>query len=148
MKFSDLIGLWFLASIFMMWRFSKYTRILINNKRLDAEEQERAKASIQRAIALLSSGQVMPGSALSMAVQPLTDLAIDKETAWGWKGTYSVSNGRRKKVSIPKAYPNFAPVQGMEPALEPVPARWILLGLAAALALILGLIGFSIGLML
>lgn len=132
------------------YRFSKKAVTLrtIRWEILDAEEQERAKASIQRAIALLSSGQVMPGSALSMAVQPLTDLAIDKETAWGWKGTYSVSNGRRKKVSIPKAYPNFAPVQGMEPALEPVPARWILLGLAAALALILGLIGFSIGLML
>lgn len=48
MKFSDLIGLWFLASIFMMWRFSKYTRMLANNRRLDAEEQAlyRKKAQV------------------------------------------------------------------------------------------------------
>ena len=132
------------------YRFSKKAITLraIRWEILDGSEQERAKSSIQRAIALLSSGQVMPGSALSMAVQPLTDLTIDKETPWGWKGTYSVSNGRRKKISIPKAYPNFAPVPGMEPALGPVPARWGLLGLAAALALILGLTGFSFGLML
>lgn len=132
------------------YRFSRKAVTLrtIRWEILDAEEQERAKASIQRAIALLSSGQVMPGSALSMAVQPLTDLTIDKETPWGWRGAYSVSNGRRKKISIPKAYPNFAPVPGMEPALEPVPARWGLLGLAAALALILGLVGFCFGLML
>lgn len=132
------------------YRFSKKAVTLrtIRWEILDAEEQERARASIQRAIALLSSGQVMPGSALSMAVQPLTDLAIGKETAWGWKGTYSVSNGRRKKISIPKAYPGFAPVQGVEPALEPVPAHWGLFGLAAVLALLLGLAGFSLGLML
>lgn len=132
------------------YRFSKKAITLraIRWEILDGSEQERAKSSIQRAIALLSSGQVMPGSALSMAVQPLTDLTIDKETPWGWKGAYSVSNGRWKKISIPKAYPNFAPVPGMEPVLEPVPARWGLLGLAAALALILGLIGFSFGLML
>lgn len=115
---------------------------------LDGEEQDRLKASVLRAVGLLTSGQIMPGSALGMAVQPLTDLAIDRETPWGWKGTYSVANGKRKKISIPKAYPNFAPVQGVEPALEPVPARWGLLGLAAVLALLLGLVGFSLGLTL
>lgn len=115
---------------------------------LDGEEQDRLKASVLRAAGLLTSGQVMPGSLLSMAVSPLADLQVIKETPWKWVCTCSAANGRQKKVSIPKAYPNFAPVPGMEPALEPVPARWVLLGAAAALALILGLTGYGLGAMM
>ena len=32
--------------------------------------------------------------------------------------------------------------------MEPAPARWVLIGVSAALALLLGLAGFSIGLTL
>ena len=115
---------------------------------LDGEEQERLKASVLRAVSLLTSGQLLPGSLLSMAVSPLSGLQVVKENPWKWTCTYSVSNGRQKKVSIPKAYPGFVPVQGMEPPMEPAPARWVLIAVAAALALLFGLAGFSIGLSL
>ena len=110
---------------------------------LSGEEQERLKSSVLRAVSLLTSGQVMPGSLLSVAVSPLSDLQVVKETPWKWVCTHSVSNGRQKKVSIPKAYPGFAPVPGLEPPMEPAPARWVLIGVSAALALLLGLAGFS-----
>lgn len=64
MKFADLIGLWFLASIFMMWRFSKYTRILINNKRLEPEEQERYRKKAQ--VSLGAAGGFLALTALSI----------------------------------------------------------------------------------
>lgn len=112
---------------------------------LNGEEQERAKASVMRAITLLSSGQVMPGSMLGMAVLPLTDLRVVKETRWGWKCAYSVSNGKTRKISIPKAYPGFAPDPALEPAQAPVPARWGLAVLALALTAALGLAGAGIG---
>lgn len=112
---------------------------------LNAEEQERAKASVLRAIGVLTSGQVMPGSALSMAVMPLTDLQIDKETKWAWQGFYSGRNGRRTKVNIPKAYPGFTPGPGFEPVRAPVPARWSLVGIALALTLVFALLGGMVG---
>lgn len=112
---------------------------------LDEAEREQLKVSVRRAAALLSSGQVMPGSALSMAVLPLTGLRIDKETPWAWKGVYSAGGGGEKKISIPKAYRGFAPAPGLEPAQEPVPARWGLVALAAALAAVLGLAGAVLG---
>ncbi len=112
---------------------------------LTPEEQAQAKISIQRAIALLSSGQVMPGSALSLAVLPLTNLRVEKENHWAWKCAYSVANGKEKKVSIPKAYPGFAPAPGLEPVQDPAPARWGLLGLAVALAVLLGAAGAGAG---
>ena len=112
---------------------------------LNEEERAQARTSIQRAIALLGSGQVMPGSALSLAVMPLTDLRVVKETKWAWKVVYSGVGGREKKLSIPKAYPGFAPAPGMEAAQEPAPARWALLGVALALAAVLGLAGAGLG---
>ncbi|MBD5170105.1 MAG: hypothetical protein HDT20_08340 [Oscillibacter sp.] len=107
-------------------------------EKLSAEDQARARVSITRAIGLLQSGQVMGGSALSRAVMPLTDLEITGEDHWRWKGTYSVRNGKRKKVSIAKAFPNFAPVQGMERPDGPMPWRWSLFVTALVLALLFG----------
>ncbi|MCI8915883.1 MAG: hypothetical protein HFF26_04330 [Oscillospiraceae bacterium] len=115
---------------------------------LSAEEQERARASILRAISLLSSGQVMPGSILSRAVMPLTDFQFIQEDSWRWLGSYANANGRRKKLSIPKAYPGFAPVPGMEPAQEPVPPRWGLFILSVVLAAVLALAGAGFGMLL
>lgn len=112
---------------------------------LDEEERERAKVSVLRAIALLTSGQVMPGSALSVAVLPLTNLQIVQETKWKWKGVYTTDGGKEKKISIPKAYPDFAPIPGQEPAQDPAPARWGLVGLAALLAALLGCVGWVSG---
>lgn len=107
-------------------------------EKLSEEDQTRGKAAITRAISLLQSGQVMPGSALSRAVLPLTDLEITGEDNWRWKGTYSVSSGKRKKVSIAKSFPNFSPASGMEQPTGPMPWRWSLLITALVVALILG----------
>lgn len=129
------------------YRFTKKLGVLkgLRWEILDGEEQERLKNSVLRAVALLTSGQLMPGSILSMAVSPMADLQVVKEDPWKWKCTYSAGGGKTKKVSIPKAYPGFAPVRGMEPAQEPAPARWGLLGLAVALTALFGLLGAGIG---
>nr|WP_326125415.1 hypothetical protein [uncultured Oscillibacter sp.] len=55
MRFSDLIGWCFVASIFMMWRFSKYSRILIHNKSLEPEEQARYRKKAQMALGAAGS---------------------------------------------------------------------------------------------
>ncbi len=123
------------------YRFTKQTGAFrpIRWETLNGTEREQLKISIQRAIALLTSGQVMPGSALGMAVMPLPNLQITKETPWAWKGTYQGKNGGEKKISIPKAYEGFAPAPGLEPAQEPPPARWSMPAAGAALALALAL---------
>ena len=101
------------------YRFTKRTGAFraIRWEILTEQEQEQLKVSVQRAVALLSSGQVMPGSALSAAVMPLPNLRIYKETRWLWKGTYSGRDGKEKKVAIPKAYEGFSPAQELEAVL-------------------------------
>ena len=47
MRFSHFIGWCFVASIFMMWRFSKYSRILIYSKKLTPEEQTRYRRTVR-----------------------------------------------------------------------------------------------------
>lgn len=132
------------------YRFTKKTGALraLRWDILTPEEQERAKASILRAIGLLTSGQVMPGSALSLAVLPLTDLRIYEETKWAWKGAYSAGGGKEKKITIAKAYLGFAPAPGMEPVQRPVPPRWSMVALAVALTAVLGLLGAGFGYLL
>lgn len=132
------------------YRFTEKT-IRIRALKWDAlsqTEQERAKASILRAISLLTSGQVLPGSSLSLVVLPLTDFELIKEDQWSWQGQYSLQNGRRKKIRIAKAYPNFAPVYALEPPQEPASYRWGLFALALVLALALGAAGYGLGTLL
>lgn len=109
---------------------------------LSMEEQERARASVLRAVSLLNGGQVMPGSALSRAVLPLTDYQFERETDWGWRGTYALRNGRRKRITIPKCYPGFAPAPGLEPCQEPAPFQWRRIALGLVLAAALGAVGY------
>lgn len=112
---------------------------------LSPAEQERAKAAILRAITLLTGGQVLPGSSLSLVVLPLTDFELVKEDRWSWQGRYSLQNGQWKKIRIAKAYPHFAPVYGMQPPQEPPSFRWGLCALALVLALALGAAGYGLG---
>ncbi len=129
------------------YRFTKRTGAVraIRWEILTDEERQQLKVSIQRAIALLTSGQVMPGSALSAAVMPLPGLRIRKETRWAWKGTYSGRDGREKRITLPKAYADFSPDPEMEPARQPVPVHWGLLAAAAALTAVLALAGAGLG---
>lgn len=116
--------------------------------RLSPLEQERARASVLRAVSLLTSGQVLPGSSLSLVVLPLTDFELVKEDKWSWHGLYSLQNGRQKKIRIAKAYPNFAPVYGLEPPPGPAPCRWGLCALALVLAAALSAAGAGAGYLL
>lgn len=115
---------------------------------LSPEEQEQCRASVLRAISLLTSGQIPAGSLLSLKVLPLTDLEIVKEKKWCWKGTYSGGGGKRKKVTIAKAYPDFAPAPGLERCQEPMAWQPELVAIAAVLAIVCGGAGYVGGQML
>ena len=66
----------------------------------------------------------------SRAVTELRDIQAEKEDRWSWTISYETDSGSRKKLKIPKGYPDFVPVMGMERAEGPTPYRW-LPGLAA-----------------
>lgn len=66
----------------------------------------------------------------SGAVTELRDIQAEKEDRWSWTVSYETDSGTRKKLKIPKGYPDFVPVMGMERAEGPTPYRW-LPGLAA-----------------
>lgn len=66
----------------------------------------------------------------SGAVTELRDIQAEKEDRWSWTISYETDSGSRKKLKIPKGYPDFVPVMGMERAEGPTPYRW-LPGLAA-----------------
>lgn len=68
MGFSDLSGLCFLVSIFMMWRFFKYSRILINNKSLDPEEQARYRKKAQVSLGAVGGFLAMTVLSIILAV--------------------------------------------------------------------------------
>ncbi len=66
----------------------------------------------------------------SGAVTELRDIQAEKENRWSWTISYETDSGGRKKLKIPKGYPDLVPVMGMERAEGPAPYRW-LPGLAA-----------------
>ena len=66
----------------------------------------------------------------SGAITELRDIQAEKENRWSWTVSYETDPGARKKLKIPKGYPDFVPVIGMERAEGPTPYRW-LPGLAA-----------------
>lgn len=68
MNFSNLIFLGFVGSVFMLWRFSKYSRILINRKDLSREETERYQGSAQRALAMAGGLLLLGVAALVLAI--------------------------------------------------------------------------------
>lgn len=66
----------------------------------------------------------------SGAVTELRDIQAERENRWSWTVSYETDSGGRKKLKIPKGYPDLVPVMGMERAEGPTPYRW-LPGLAA-----------------
>ena len=127
-------------------------RVLQWNK-LTAEEQERAKQSIQRAIQVLCTQGVMPGSALGMVVRCLPDPQLVRESKWTWKISYGLGRrdgdaeqaDKRKNMVIGKGYPNFAPVPGTEAPTGAMPGRWLFCILSIVMTLVLIGCGYLIG---
>lgn len=68
MNFSNLIFLGFVGSVFMLWRFSKYSRILISRKDLSREETERYQGKAQRALAMAGGLLLLGVAALVLAI--------------------------------------------------------------------------------
>lgn len=116
--------------------------------RLDPGEQEVARASVLRAIGDVSGGNLFPGSALSRVAVPLEDPILVKETKWLWKVDYRTDSGKRKRVTIPKAYPGLQPTPNAQSCQGPVPYRWgvcvVALAVTVALASMGGLVGLGL----
>ncbi len=68
MDWSDLIAIGFVGSVFMFWRFSKYTRILINGRQLSQEETDRYQARAQRALAMAGGLLILGIAAFILAI--------------------------------------------------------------------------------
>ena len=81
----------------------------------------------------------------SGAITELRNIQAEKENRWSWIVSYEKEDGTRKKLKIPKGYPEFVPVVGMERAQEPVPSRWLpgLVALALAVIFMGGSVGFD-----
>ena len=123
--------------------------------KLTESEQAQAKAAIERAIRVLCSGEVLPGSALSRVVQCLPQPQLEGENKWAWKISYQTQTlsvppegGRRKVVQVAKAYPGFAPVIGTVPPKGPAPGRWGFGILAVVLMILLTAGGYMLGVVL
>lgn len=116
---------------------------------LTEEERQRARSAISRAIQAIRAGDIMPGSLLRQFVLYLPDPRLEKENKWTWTISYALNtngDGRRKKMTIGKAYPGFAPAPGTTPPEGPVPARWSMALLPLLVTLLLALVGWGIGL--
>lgn len=81
----------------------------------------------------------------SGAVTELRDIRAEKEDRWSWTVSYEQEEGTRKKLRIPKGYPDFTPAMGMERARGPVPCRWLpgLAALALTVVFLSGSVGFA-----
>lgn len=102
-------------------------------ERLTPEEQERARQSIQRAIRVLCTQSILPGSILSRVVLCLPDARVERESRRVWRISYQLEGGRRKRMTIAKAYPDFAPTPDVLPPEEGIPPRWGFFALALLL---------------
>lgn len=93
--------------------------------KLAPEEQQRAKNSIQYLITVLDSAQSTQAGMFELPLALcLSEPVVLKETRWAWKISYLANNGKRRKLTIHKSYPGFAPAPGFQPAQRPVPFRW------------------------
>lgn len=118
---------------------------------LTKEEQQRARAAMERAIRSIRAGEIMPDSMLRRIVLYLPDPQLEKENKWIWKISYALNTptgSRRKKMAIGKVYPGFAPVLETTAPEGPVPACWSAVFLPLVLTLVLALVGWGIGLSL
>lgn len=93
--------------------------------KLSPEEQQRAQNSILYLITAIESAQSTLAGMFEMPLALcMSDTVVLKETRWAWKISYLANNGKRRKLTIHKSYPGFAPAPGFPPAQQPVPFRW------------------------
>lgn len=117
--------------------------------RLTPEERQRAQeAALRMACPADTGAQEVVGMAVSpmaLAGLPLYDPQLVKETKWGWKLSYETESGKRRKLTVYKIYPGFAPLPGLEPAGGPVPLQWgwclLALGIGALCFAVAALLG-------
>lgn len=101
-------------------------------EKLSDEEKSRAKYAIERAIQSVAAERTAPDSALGRCVLCLEKLQPEWENPWAWHVSYepakigtkaNPSTVWRKRMTIAKAYPGFAPAPGLEPPRGPAPAH-------------------------
>ena len=108
--------------------------------KLTPEERQRAQqAALRMACPPDTGAQQVVGLAAApaaLAGLPLYNPETVKETKWGWKLSYETESGKRRKITLYKIYPGFAPMPGQQPAEGPVPVQWgwclLALGIGAA----------------
>lgn len=66
----------------------------------------------------------MAASPAMLAGLALYNPELVKETKWGWKLSYETESGKRRRITLYKIYPGFAPLPGRQPAEGPVPMQW------------------------
>ena len=117
--------------------------------KLSPEEQQRAMMSVQYLIAAMETARVessnrestrssLFGSPDMLIATPLPEAVLLKETRWAWKISYLAGNGKRRRLTIHKSYPGFAPVPGCRPAERPVPFCWRSAVISLIIALLFG----------
>lgn len=121
------------------YQFGSFTGLtVININKLTPAQISMAQASVLRAIQDVRDGHAYPGSTLTSLVVPLENLEIQKETRLAWRCTYTDRQGKRKKVLIGKAFPNFHPLDDRQAA--PIPttsAKPVVISFVLTLFLIL-----------
>ena len=113
--------------------------------RLDEGERELLRASVLRATEALTGGQVFPGSALSRVVASMEEVTLRKEDRWCWKVNYRDGEGKARRMTIPKTYPDFSPAEGIPAPQGPMPYRWGMVALALAVTLAFAAGGWALG---
>lgn len=114
---------------------------LLHWDRLNADEQDRARAAMGRAIE--DAGRW--GSSEDSTAFGLFDLQVIAANRWYWKCRYRSASGRTKTTYIVRAYEGLALQPGEEPVHGPVPFHWGLCAAAAAITLALGALGGMLG---
>lgn len=114
-------------------------------EKLDEGERELFRASALRAAEDLAGGRIFPGSLLSRVVIPMEDVTLRKETRWCWKVSYRDGAGKTRRMTIPKTYPGFTPVEGDQAPQGPMPYRWGMVVVALAVTFAFALGGWAVG---
>lgn len=115
-------------------------------EKVPASRQEAVEQDILRRIQAQKEEEGIPWRFGGLV--RLKKLQVEGEDRWSWKVSYEAEFGSRRKLSIGKGYPNFAPDRGLERPQGPVPARWSfpLIALVLTAALMAGSYTFALSL--